>query len=152
MQRADATVERINISRWFTSCSKHRVPSVELDENACLLTRYHHSVSTEKRCSSIYLWRRWRNRLQPLVPSWLAGYLEPASLCSSIDVKNLTQYTLACILHSWKCRGKKETDILLGKTCEDYKQDDDKIVKSGFFIFFSGGEPNHPCVVIATRK
>jgi len=52
------------------------------------------------------------------VPSWLAGYLEPASLCSSFDVKNLTQYTLACIFYSWKSKGKKEeetTDILLGE-------------------------------------
>lgn len=109
LQRADATVDRVDIPGWFTSCSKHCVTSVEIHEDTRLPTRHHNSVSAKKRCASIYLWSNWTNRLQPLVPSWLAGYLEPASLCSSFDVKNLTQHG---ILHSWSPKEIKGTTYI----------------------------------------
>ena len=147
LQRSDATVDRVHIPGWFTSSSKHRVTSVELDENTSLLTRHHNSVSTKKRCSSIYLWRWWRNWLQSLVPSWLARYLESASLCSSFYVKKLTQYKDACILHSWKSKGHKRKDWHF--TWKIYKQDEDKVVKCFTFIFFwkSGQElESNTCV------
>ena len=106
LRRGDATVDRVNIPGWSTSCSKHCFTSVAFHEDTRLPTRHHNSVSAKKRCASIYLWSKWTNRLQPLVPSWLAGYLEPASLRSSLDVKNLSPYTLAFILHSWKSKWK----------------------------------------------
>lgn len=78
---------RIYISGWGPSSCCSSEQSIKHNEQACLFAWYNHPLTTEKRCSSIKLqwWAFWY-RLQPLVPSRTAWYLEPAFVCSSCHV------------------------------------------------------------------
>lgn len=86
------TPNRVDLpSRRTCSCA-YSEESIEFNAETSLPSRHHDTLPIEERCSSISL-QRWscRHRLQPLVPSWIAWYLESTPICSSCYVK----------IHTW---------------------------------------------------